>query len=153
MSSSLPPCELQNGRLPCPSLYPWVCTDSCPLSWWCHPTISSSVAPFFSCPDFLSIRVFSSESVLHIKVAKVVELQLQHPSFQWIVRVDFLYGWLVWSPCSPGDSQESSPSTTVENINSSALSLLYGPTLTSVHEYWKNHSFGLYRPLLAKWCF
>ena len=42
VSDSLQPCELQHARLPCPSLHPWVCPNSCPLGWWCHPTISSS---------------------------------------------------------------------------------------------------------------
>ena len=60
------------------------------------------------------------------QVAKVLELQLQHQSFQWIFRVDFLCDWLVWSPCSPRDSQESSPAPQFETINSSALSLLCG---------------------------
>ena len=49
---------------------------------------------------------------------------------------------LVGSPCSPRDSQESSPAPQLESINSSVLSLLKGPTLTSIHDYWKNHSFG-----------
>ena len=51
VSSRLGPCEQQHARLPCPSLSPWVCSDSCPLSQWCHPTISSSVAPFFPRPQ------------------------------------------------------------------------------------------------------
>ena len=75
------------------------------------------------------------------QVTKILELLLRHQSFQWIVRVDFLWDWLVWSPCSPRDSRESSPAPQFETINSLALSLLYGPALTSVHEYWKNHSF------------
>ena len=61
-------------------------------------------------------------------------------SVQWIFRVDFLYDWLVWSPCCSRDSQESSLAPQFESINSSALSLLFGPTLLSVHDYWKNHS-------------
>ena len=52
MSNSLQPCELQHTRLLCPSLPPWVCSDSCPLSQWCHPTISSFIASFSSCPQF-----------------------------------------------------------------------------------------------------
>ena len=75
------------------------------------------------------------------QVAKVLELQFQHQSFQWIFRHDFLYDGQVGSPCSPRDSQESSPTTRFKNINSSALSFLYSPPLTSVHDYWKNHSF------------
>ena len=75
------------------------------------------------------------------QVAKVLELQLQHQSFQWIVRTDFLYDWLVWSFCIPRDCQESSPTPQFKIINSLVLSFPYGPTLTSVHDYWKNHSF------------
>ena len=74
------------------------------------------------------------------QVAKVLELQLQHQFFQWIFRTDFLYDWLVWSPCSPRDSQEFSPTPQFKSINSLVLSFLYSPTLTSMHDYWKNHS-------------
>ena len=57
---------------------------------------------------FPSISLFQWVSSSH-QLAKVLELQLQHQSFQWIFRIDFLYDWLVWSPCTPRDSQESSP--------------------------------------------
>ena len=70
-------------------------------------------------------------------MATVLELQLQHRSFQWIFRIYFLGDWLVWSPCSPRDSQDSSPTPQFKNINSLTLSLLYGPTLVSIHDYWK----------------
>ena len=73
------------------------------------------------------------------EVAKVLELQ--HQSLQWIFRVDFLLDWLFGSPCCPRDSQESSPIPQLKSINSSVLSFLYSPTLTSIHDYWKNHSF------------
>ena len=72
------------------------------------------------------------------QVAKLLDLQCQHQSFQWIFRIDFL---LVWSPCSPEDCQESSPTPQFKSINSSVLSFLYSATLTSIHEYWKNHRF------------
>ena len=79
------------------------------------------------------------------QVARVLELQLQlqlhHQSFQWIFRVDFLKDWLVWSPYCPRDSQEFSTAPQFESIIFTVLSLLYGPTLTSIHDYWKNHSF------------
>ena len=75
------------------------------------------------------------------QVAKVLKLQLQHQSFQWIFRTDFLYDWPVWSPFSPRDSQESSSTPQFKSINSLALSFLYSPTLTSTHDYWKNDSF------------
>ena len=89
---------------------------------------------------FPSIRIFSSESALCIRLPKYW-FQLQHQSFQWIFRIDFLKDGLVWSPCSPRDSQESSPAPHFESINSLVLSLLYGPALTSIHDYWKNHTF------------
>ena len=82
--------------------------------------------------------LFQGASSSH-QVAKV--LGLQHQFFQWIFRVDFLYDWLVWSPCSRRDCQESSTAQWFKRINWSALSFLYGPTLTSIHDYWKNQSF------------
>jgi len=72
------------------------------------------------------------------QVAKLLEFQLQHQSFQWIFRTNFLQDGLVWS-CSPRDSQESSPTPQFKSINSSALSFLHSPTLTSIHDHWKNH--------------
>ena len=84
--------------------------------------------------------LFKWVSSLH-QVAKVLELQLHHQSFQWIFRTDFLQHGLVGSPWSSRDSQESSPTPQFKSINSSALSFLYSPTLTSIHDYWKNHNF------------
>ena len=89
VSNSLRPHWLQHFRLPCPSPSPGACSNSCPSSQWCHPTISSSVCCLLLLlPSiFPSIRVFSSSS--H-QVAKIVlKLQLQHQSLQWIFRFDF----------------------------------------------------------------
>ena len=72
------------------------------------------------------------------QVAKVLEFQLQHQSFQWTFRTDFLQDGLAGSPCSPRDSQEFSPTPQFKSINSLALSFLYSPSLTSIHDYWKN---------------
>ena len=90
---------------------------------------------------FPSIRVFFKWVSSLQQMAKVLELQLQHQSFQWILRIDFFLDWLVWSPCSSRDSQESFPTPQFKIVNSLALSFLYSPTLTSIHDYWKNHSF------------
>ena len=76
------------------------------------------------------------------EVAKVLKFQLQHHSFQRNPRADLLQNGLVGSPCSPRDSQESSPAPQFKSINSLALSFLYGPTLTSLHDHRKNHSLG-----------
>ena len=117
------------------------CSNSCPSSQWCHPTISSSVVP--SPPAFNLFQhqgLFKWVSSLH-QVAKLLEFQLQHQSFQWIFKTDILQNGLVGSPCSPRDSQESSPIPQFKSINSSALSFLHSPTLTYMRDYWKNHSF------------
>ena len=136
MSDSLWPHGLQHARLPCPSLFPGVCSDSCPLSWWCHLTISSSAALPFSFAFNLSQHqgLFQRVSSSH-QVAKVLELQLQHQSFQQIFRVDFLQDWLVWSPCSPRDSQESFPAPQFKSINSSERQqdAMQGAEETGIH--------------------
>ena len=129
------------SRLPCPSPTPGACSSSCPLSWWCHQTISSSVIPIFShlqsfpaSGSFPRSQFFASgdQSIGASASASVLPMNIQ----DW-----FPLDWLVWSPCSPRESQESSPIPQFKSINSSALSFLYGPTLTSIHDYWKNHSF------------
>ena len=83
--------------------------------------------------------LFQWVNSLH-EVAKVLEFQLQHHSFQRTPRADLLQNGLVGSPCSPRDSQESSPTPQFKSINSLALSFLHSPTLTSIHDHWKNHS-------------
>ena len=80
-------------------------------------------------------------SQLFTSGGQIIGASASASSFQWIVRTDFLYDWLVWRPCSPRDSQESSPTSQFKSISSLAISFLYGPTLTSIHDYWKNHSF------------
>ena len=101
-----------------------------------HPL--SSPSPAFNLSQHQGL--FKWVSSLH-QVAKVLEFQLQHQSFQWTPRIDLLWDRLVGSPCSPRDSQESSPIPQFKSINSSALSFVYSPTLTSIHDHWKNHSF------------
>ena len=102
-----------------------------------HPLLSPS-------PTFLNLSqhqgLFQWVSSSH-QVSEVLEFQLQHQSLQWIFRVDFHLDWLVWSPCSPRDSQESSPTPQFKSINYLALSFLYSPALASIRDYWKNHSF------------
>ena len=83
--------------------------------------------------------LFKWVSFLH-QVAKVLEFQHQHQLFQWTPRTDLLEDGLVGSPGIPRDSQETSPTPQFKTINSSALSFLYSPTLTSIHDHWKNHS-------------
>ena len=111
---------------------------------WVSDAIQPSHPLSPSSPPTLNLSqhqgLFQWISCLH-QMAKVLELQLHHQSFQWIFRVDFLSDWLVWSPCSPRDSQESSAAPPFKSISSSALSFPYGPTFTSRRDYWKNCSF------------
>ena len=102
-----------------------------------HPLLSPFL-PAFNLSQHQHLFQWVSSS--H-QVAKVLEFQFQHQSFQWIFRTDFLEDWLVWSPCSPRDPQESSPTPQFKSINALALSFLCSPALTSIHDFWKNHSF------------
>ena len=131
MSKSLRPHGLQHTRLLCPSPTPGVCSNSCPSSWWCHPTISSSVAPLSSClqsfPASGSLPVsqfFTSGGQSTGASASAAVLPMNNPDW-------FPLEWLLWSPCCRRDSEESSPTPQFKSINSSALSFLYCPTLTS----------------------
>ena len=87
---------------------------------------------------FPSIRAFSSESVLRIRWPKYQSFSFSiSPSNEYSGLISFR---VVGSPCSPRDSQESSPTPQFKSINSLVLSFLYSSTLTSIHDYWKNHS-------------
>ena len=106
-------------------------SNSCPLSHWCHPTISFSAAPYL-----LALNLFQHQSVfqwvisLH-QVAKVLELQLQHQPFQWMLGlVSFRNDWF----------DLLAVQGTLKNLlkhHNLVLSLLYSPTLASIHDYWK----------------
>ena len=141
MSNSLQPHGLQHARLPCPSPTPRACSNSCLSSRWYHPTILSSVIPFSSCLQSFSASGSFPMSQFFASSGQSIGVQLQHQSFQWIFRIDFLYYWLVWSLCNLRDSQESSPTPQFKSISSSVLSFLCSPTLTSIHDYWENYSF------------
>ena len=160
MSDSLRSHGLLHARPSCPSPTPGAYSNSYPLSWWCHPTISSSVVPFSSRLQSLpasgsfpmsqlfawggqSIGVSALASFLpkntqdwSLEWTGWISLQSKGLSrvYQWILRVDFLENWLIGSPCSPSDSPKSSPAPQLENIISSVLSLLDGPSFISIHD-------------------
>ena len=98
-----------------------------------HPLLSPSPPAFNLSPHHCFFQFFASDgqSIGVSASASVLQMNIQ----------DFLWNGLVGSPCSPRDSQESSPTPQFKSIKFSALSFLYSPTLTSIHEYWKNHSF------------
>ena len=134
------PHRLQQARLPCPSLSPRVWSNSCSLSWWRHPTISSCLLPSPPAFNVSKHQVFSKEPALDIRWQK-------HWSFSFSISPPKnIQGWFplgltcLISLLSKGLSRVFS-STTVQKHFSSVLSLLYGPTLTSIYDYWKSHSF------------
>ena len=90
---------------------------------------------------FPSIRVFSNELALHIRWPKYWSFSFNiSPSNEHSGLISFRMDGLVGSPCSPRDSQESSPTPQFKSINSSGFSFLHSPTLTSIHDHWKNHN-------------
>ena len=97
--------------------------------------------PLLLLPSILpSIRVFSNESVLHIRWPKYQSFSLSiNLSNEYSGLISFRVDWLELLAVQ-GDSQESSPTPQFKSINSLALSFLYSPTLTSIHDHWKNHS-------------
>ena len=138
MSNSLWPHGLQHTRFPCSSLSPRVCSYSCPLSQWSHPTISSSVTSFSFCPQsfpasgsFPVSRLFASGDHSIGALASVLPMNIQD--------------WLPLELTGLTSLQFKGLSRVFpaqfKGISSSPLCLLYGPTLMSVHASWKNHSF------------
>ena len=123
--------------------YEYVCClpIPCPLSWWCHPTIPSSVVPFSSCPQsFLASGSFQM-SQLFASGGQSIGLSALTSGLPKNTQDWYPLGWIGWiSLQSKGLSKESSPTPQFKSINSSALSFLHSPTLTSVHDHWKNQS-------------
>ena len=139
LSDSLRSHESQHARPPCPSPIPGVYSNSCPLNRWCHPATSSSVGPFSSCPQslpasgpFLMSQLFAwgGQSIAVSASASVLPMNTQ----------DWSSGWTGWISLQSKGLSKSSPTPQFKSINSSSLSFLHSPTLTSIHDHWKNHS-------------
>ena len=129
------PHELQHSRPPCPSPTPRVHPNSCPWSQWCHSAISSSIAPFPSCPQsfpasgsFPVSQLFPSGGLSIGASGSALVLPMNIKGW-FLLRLTGLIS------CCPRDSQESSPAPQFRRINSLALSHLYGPSITSTHDY------------------
>ena len=138
MSDSLQPHEPQHTNLPVHHQLP----ESTQTHVHC---VSDAIQPSYplsspSPPDVSQHQGFFQWVSSSHQVAKDLEFQLQHQSFQWTPRTDFLQDGLVGSLCSPRDAQESSPTPQFKSISSSVLSFLHSPTLKSIHDHWKNHS-------------
>ena len=131
---------LQHVRLPCPSPSPRACSNSCLLSRWCHPTISSSVVPFSSCPQsfpalgsFPMTQFFTSggQSIGVSASASVLLMNIQ----DW-----FPSGWTGWISLQSKGLSRVFSNTTAQKHQFLSTQLSYSPTLTSIHDHWKDHS-------------
>ena len=130
---------LQHTRFPYPSLSSRVCSNSCPFSQWCYPTVSYFIVPFSSC--FQSFPPSGSFPMNWFFASGGQNIAASASATVFPINIQ---GWLplgltgLISMLSKG---KSSPAPQFESINSLAISLLYGPTFTSIHDYWKNHKF------------
>ena len=144
MSDSLWRHGLQHARLSCPPPTPWACSNSCPLSQWCHPIISSS------CPLLLpsippSIMGLSNESVLHIRWPK-------YWSFSFSIRPSSEYSGLIYFSIDWFDllAVQGTLKSLLQHYSSKASILQCSAFFTVqlshtyIHDYWKNHSSDLY---------
>ena len=130
---------LQNARLSCPLLPPGTCSNSCLLTvmWYNHLILFHLL--LFPPSIFPSIRVLSKESLLHNRWPKYCSISLKNiPSNEQSGLVSFRIDWF---DLAVQGTQEPSPTPQFKKINSSVLSFLYSATLTSIHDYQKNHSF------------
>ena len=135
VSSSLQPHGQQHARLPWPS--PRSCSNSCPSSQWCHPTISSSVVPFSSCLQSFPASGYFPKSQFCTSGGQSIGA-----SASALVPPTNIQDWFALGLTGLISLLSKGLSGVFKSISSSVLRLLlYGPTLTSIHDYWKNHSF------------
>ena len=139
VSDSLQPYGLQHTRPPCPSPTPRACSSSCPLSQWCHPTISSSVVPFSS-----HLQSFPASGSFQMSQFFASGGQSNETSASTSVLPMNIQDWFPLG-CTGWISLQSKGlsgvfSNTAVQKHSSVLSFLYSPTLISIHDHWKNHS-------------
>ena len=129
---------LEHDRFLCSSLYSRICSDLCSLSQWCCVTTSSSATPVSFCFSLPNTRVFSSDLALCIMWPMYWSFSI-NPSNEYLGLISFRINW--FDLLAVQGTQESSPAPELKNINSLVLRLPHGPPLTSVYDYWKNHSF------------
>ena len=140
VSDSLRPHESQNTRPPCPSPTPRVCSNSCPLSRWCHPAISSSVIPFSSCPQSLPASESFPMSQLFEWGGQSIGVSALASGLPMNTQDWSPLGWTSWTSLQSKGLSRVFSNTTVQKHQFFVLSFLHSPILTSIHDHWKNHS-------------
>ena len=137
MSNSLRTHGLQHARPPCPTPTPKVYPNSCPLSQWCHPTISSSVVPFSSRLQFFPASGSFPTSQLLTSGNQNTGVSASTSVLPMNIQDWSPLEWTGWISLQAKGLTRSSPTPQFKSINSLVLSFLYGPTLTSIHDNWK----------------
>ena len=140
VSDSLRPHEPQHARPPCPSPAPGVYPNPYPSSRWCHPTISSSVFPFSFCPQSFPSSGSFPMSQLFASSGQSIGVSASTSVLPMNTQDWSPLGWTGWISLQSKGLSRAFSNTKFKSINSSALSFLYSPTLTSIHDHWKNHS-------------
>ena len=136
----LRPHESQHARPPCPSPTPGVHSNSCPSSRWCHPTISSSVVPFSPFPQSLPASGYFLMSQHFTWGGQSTGVSASTSVLPKNTQDWSPLGWTGWISLQSKGLSRVFSTLQFKSINSSALSFLYSPALTSIHDYWKNHS-------------
>ena len=133
--------ELQHTRLLCPSPTPRACSNSCPLNQWCHLTSLCSVVPFSSCLQSFPVSGSFPVSQFFALGGQNIGVSDSTSAIPMYIQDWFPLGWTGWTSLQSKGLSRVFSNTTFKSINSSVLSFLYSPTLTSIYDYWKNHSF------------
>ena len=141
MSDSLRPHGLQHTRLTCPSPAPGACSNSCLLHWWCHTTISSSVVPFSSCLQSFPASGSFQMSQFFASSGQSIGVSTSAPVLSMNIQDWFPLGWTGCISLQSRGLSRVSSAPQFKSINSLEFSFLYSPTLTSIHDYLKNHGF------------
>ena len=140
MSYSLRLHRLQHARPPCPSPTPKVYSNSCPLSWWYHPTISSSAIPFSSHLQSFPASGSFQMSQLFVSGGQCIGVSASASVLPMNIQDWFPLGWAGWISLQSKGLSRVFSTRQFKSIISSVLSFLYSPILTSIHDHWKNHS-------------
>ena len=141
MSDSLWLHGLQHARPPCPSPTPGVYSNLCPLNQWCHPTNSSSVIPFSSCLQSFPASGSFQMSQLFTSGGQIIRVSPPTSVLPMNIQDWFPLGWTGWIYLQSKGHSRVFSNTTVQKHQFSAAQLFLSPTLTSIHDHWKNHSF------------
>ena len=140
VSNSLWPHGLQHPRPPCPSPTPGFHPNPCPLSWWCHPTISSSVVLFSSCPQSLPASGSFQMSQLFASGGQSIGVSASTSVLPMNTQDWSPLGWTGWISLQSKGLSKVFSNTTTQKHQFFGAQLSFSPTLTSIHDYWKNHS-------------